>query len=209
MGKIEILKEKRFNYLNLLWEKTDGNIHAREHSEGLGEELVFTKEETEKIVQYLIDEDLIKRVGLSLLIEITHYGIKEIEEALSNPDEPTHYFPPVNIINIHHMESSQIQQGTTSSNQTGTFQLTNGNDINQFLKLLKEQLPGLKLSKDDESEIRSDITTLESQVTSSRPKTGIIKESLSSIQRILEGAGGAIVAQQLIPYIPVTLAAIN
>ena len=98
------------------------------------------------------------------------------------------------------MEGSQIQQGTNSSNQTGTFNLTNGIEINNFLKLLKEQLSVLALNNEDESEIKSDITTLESQINSSRPKQGIIKESILSIQRILEGATGAVVAQQLLPY---------
>lgn len=120
MGKIEELKERRFNYLHLLWEKTDGNIRARENMDELGEYLGYSKQETEKIVQYLVDEYLVKYAGMSKLLEITHEGIKEIEEALSHPEAPTHYFPPVNIINIHHMEGSQIQQGSVSSTQSGT-----------------------------------------------------------------------------------------
>lgn len=209
MGKVETLKENRFKYLNLLWEITDGNIRARGNSEDLGLELGFSNEETEKIVQYLIDEYLIKRAGLSNLIEITHEGLKEIEEALSNPDEETHYFPAVNVINIDHMEGSQIQQGTISSTQSGTFRLKNRNEFNNFIKLLKEQLPEITLSSEDESEITLDISTIESQIDSSRPKPGIMKECLLSIQRILEGAAGGVTAQQLATYIPALLAALN
>lgn len=201
MGKIEQNKEKRFQYLHLLWEKTDGSIHARENGNELGDLLGYPREETVKIVQYLVDEYLVKRAGLSFLIEITHEGIKEIEEALSSPDEPTHYFPPVNIINIHHMEGSQIQQGTVSSSQSGSFITENKNDIETFLNILKNKLPDLNLGVDDKTVINSDIDTVEAQLSSSRPKSSIVKESLKSIQRILEGASGALVAQQLIPSI--------
>jgi len=202
MGKIEEIREKRFQYLHLLWEKTDGNIRAREDMDALGELLGYSKQEIEKVVQYLVDEYLVKYAGLSKLIEITHEGVKEIEEALSHPEEPTHYFPPVNIINVHHMEGSQIQQGTVSSSQSGTFITENKKDFDEFLNVLKDKLSDLNLGDDDKDEIDSDIATLEAQLNSSRPKSSILKESLLSIQRILEGAGGALVAQQLLPYIP-------
>ncbi len=209
MPSIEKLRKMRFQFLNLLYEKTGGDKFNRVIMWDLGTELGYQRDETQSITQYLEGESLIEYATLGSGIAITHYGVREVEEAISHPEEPTDYFPPVNIINIHHMEGSQIQQGSISSNQTGNFKLTNGIEINQFLKLLKEQLPELSLSNEDESEIKSDIATLESQIDSSRPKSGIIKESLSSIQRILEGATGAVVAQQLIPYVPALLAAMG
>lgn len=82
-------------------------------------------------------------------------------------------------------------------------------EVSQFLEFLKEKLVDLELNNDDASEIQADISTLELQVDSSRPKVGIIKESLLSIQRILEGASGAIAAQQLLQYVPVLLKVLN
>jgi DNA-binding MarR family transcriptional regulator len=210
MRNIEELKKMRFNFLNLLYEKSGGDKFNRSMvMNEIGAELGYEHADIQKICQYLEGEGLIEHVRMGGGIAITHYGVKEVEEAISNPEEPTHYFPPVNIINIHHMEGSQIQQGTNSSNQTGAFTLTNGIEINDFLKNLKGQLAELALNNEDESEIKSDIATLESQIDSSRPKPGIIKESLLSIQRILEGATGAVVAQQLLPYVSVLLAALN
>lgn len=107
------------------------------------------------------------------------------------------------------MEGSQIQQGTSSSTQTGTFTLTNGADVEKFLDLLKQQLAQLSLNNDDTSVINSDMVTIESQINSSRPKPGVIRESLLSIQRILEGAAGGVIAQQLLPYVPPLLAALS
>jgi hypothetical protein len=48
------------------------------------------------------------------------------------------------------MEGSKIQQGTESSNQTGNFNLQKTDNLNEFIKLLKEKRSELELSKDDE-----------------------------------------------------------
>lgn len=200
-ANIEELRKKRFQYLNLLYGKTGGDKFNLVNMWDLGNELGFSKEETKTITQYLKGEGLMEYATIGGGIGITHYGVKEVEDARSHPEQPTHYFPPVNIINIHHMEGSQIQQGTISSTQTGSFLIKNKNDIVEFVKLLKEKLPEFNLNSEDKSAIKADIATLESQVASSRPKPGILKECLTSIQRVLEGAGGTIISQQLLPYI--------
>ena len=209
MNSLEQKKGNRFKYLNLLYEKSGGDKFNDQNMFELGTALGFDNEETAGITQYLEGENLIEHTTLGGGIAITHYGVREVEKALSHPEESTPYFPPVNIINIHHMEGSQIQQGTVSSKQTGSFELTNTKDLNDFIRRLKEKRPELNLNVEDESEIDAEISTIESQIVSSRPKPGIIQESLLSIQRILEGAGGAIVAQQLIPFIPALLSALK
>lgn len=209
MNYLEEKKKNRFKYLNLLYEKSGGDKLNDQNMFELGTELGFDKKESEAVAQYLNGEKLLEHTTIGGGIAITHYGVKEVERALSVPEKPTHYFPPVNIINIHHMEGSQIQQGTVSGRQTGNFKLTNTQDLNDFIRLLKEKRQELKLNREDESEIEAEISTLESQIVSSRPKRGIIQESLSSIKRILEGAGGAIVAQQLTPFIPGLLSALK
>ena len=110
--------------------------------------------------------------------------------------------PVVNIANIKHMESSQIQQGTIDSTQQGTFEITNQKQLLEFIELLKDKLPDLEISDDDKPEIEADIATIEAQMKSSRPKDGIIKESLSSIKRVLEGASGVVIANELLKYLP-------
>lgn len=209
MNTIDELRKMRFQFLNLLYEKTGGDKFNRVFMNDIGGELGYEQNITQTIVQYLVGESLVEHTSMGGGIAITHYGVKEVEEAISHPEKATEYFPPVNIINIHHMEGSQIQQGTISSNQTGTFNLTNGAEINDFLEILKQKISELVLDKEDESEIQSDISTLESQVASSRPKSSIIKESLLSIQRILEGSTSAVIATQLMPYIPALMAALK
>lgn len=108
----------------------------------------------------------------------------------------------VNIANIQHMEGSQIQQGTIDSTQVGTFHIGNQEQLSEFIELLKTKLPDLEISDDDKTEIEADIATIDAQMKSSRPKDGIIKESLLSVKRILEGVSGAVIANELLKYLP-------
>jgi hypothetical protein len=196
MASIDELQKKRFQFLHRLYEKTEGNERETVNELEFGNELGFDKIETEKISQYLVGEDLIKYIARRA-IAITHQGIIEVENALSHPEEPTQYFPPVNIINIHHMKNSQIQQGTVESTQSQHIELKTKNDISEFAKLVKAKLPDLCLDTEDMAEIEADINTVQSQVLSSRPKKSILRECLSSMQ-----------AQQLIPLIPPLIASL-
>lgn len=198
MNKLEETKKKRFEFLNSLYEVTGGSKFSIVNMNELGTELGLKNEETGTIVQYLVGENLVEYMSLGGGIGITHYGVKEVEEALSHPEKPSTYFPPVNIIQIHHMEGSQIQQGATSSVQTGTFNIGKTEDINAFLDSLKSQLNELPIGEEDKEEVTSDIETIESQLRSSRPKDGIVKECLKSIRNVLEGATGSILASGLL-----------
>jgi hypothetical protein len=208
MNFIEEMRKNRFQFLHRLYEKTEGNEHEMVNMWDLGNELGFDRAETDKISQYLVGEYLMEYAAMGGIINITHQGIIEVENAISHPEEPTQYFPPVNIINIHHMESSQIQQGTVESTQSQHIESKTKNDISEFVELVKTKLPDLRLDAEDLAEIEADINTVQSQVSSSRPKKSILRECLSSMQRLLEGAAGSVVAQQLIPLIPPLVASL-
>lgn len=194
-------------FLHKLYELTDGSELKRVAKEDVAKHFDVTPQETRDIWKYLKGEYLADPVNMA--VSITHAGVVEIERAVTEPDKPTQYFPPVNIINVHQMHGSVIQQGT--SNSTQTVQITNAEKIaiNKFIGKLKSALPELNLDDSPHSEISADIATVEAQIGSKMPKGGIIKESLLSIQRVLEGAAGAVLAQQLLPYIPPLLATLG
>lgn len=199
-------KELRYLFLRRLYELTDGSELKRIATDEVANGFGVTPQETYDIWRYLKGECLARPVNME--VSITHAGVVEIERALSEPDRPTQYFPPVNIINVHQMHGSVIQQGAVNSAQSAHLTNPETIPIDVFINRLKSAIPELALPKEDNSEVLADIATIEAQVGSERPKSGIIKESLLSIQRVLEGAGGAIVAQQLLPCIPVLLASL-
>lgn len=111
------LKKKRLKFIYRIYELSGGNETEVFDMFEIGSELGFNRSETDTIVQYLVGEYLLKHNGRKG-ISITHDGVKEIEAALSDPDQKSHYFPPINIINIHHMQNSNIQQGTSLTTQS-------------------------------------------------------------------------------------------
>lgn len=207
--EIHELKAARFKFLHHLYKLTGGNEMKWYKEAEIGQELGFDKSLTDLVGQYLKNEGLIEYRASGPMIGITHYGVIEVEDALMNPDQPTQYFPPVvNIINVHHMEGSQIQQGTVSSSQTGAFTAETAKNLTEFINLLKDKLPELQFQENDKSELQADLSTIEAQLLSTRPKISIIKESLTSIKHILEGVAGGIIAGQLLKYLPALLAAL-
>ena len=98
--------------------------------------------------------------------------------------------------NIGTMQNSQIQQ-----HSSGTQNLTSGGDLNAilvFLEKLRPMICDLKLERTSEEELLAEITTVESQAKSPRPKQNIVLESLKTIRTILEGAAGNVLASGLL-----------
>lgn len=101
--------------------------------------------------------------------------------------------------NIGSMQNSQIQQ-----HSSGTQNLTSGSDLNAllcFLAKLKQGTSDLKLDHALEEELLAEISTVESQAKSPRPKQNILFESLKTIRTILEGAAGNVLASGLLAEI--------
>lgn len=199
-NKIRETQQRRFQFLLKLFELSEGNELFDIDAFELGDQLGFKNDETNRIDDYLRGENLIKGIA-STRIAITHYGIVEIERALTKPDEPTTYFPPVNIIHIGQMIGSQIQQSTNKSSQVLNYSSNDIEVITKFIADLKGQLPALKLDAETQAEVKADVETIEIQVKSPHPKHIIIREGLLSLRRILEDAAGSVIAALLVQQI--------
>lgn len=200
MNRLEEIKKNRFKYLNRLHDVTEGSSYKHVSMWNLGNELGFNKGETSNIVEYLVGERLAKHVAIGGEITITHDGRKEIESALSAPEKPTTYFPPVvNILHVQSMVGSQIQQGTRDSTQKMSVSQNQLDSVRDFVALFRTRLPDIPLDGDSKAEADAEIATVEAQLQSSRPKHGILTQSLQSIRTILEGAAGNVVASDLLP----------
>jgi hypothetical protein len=70
--------------------------------------------------------------------------------------------------------------------------------VAEFVRGLEDLLPQLGLTGDDDAVARSDIATIETQLSSPRPKVEFIKESLRSIKNIAEGAAGSVAASGIV-----------
>jgi hypothetical protein len=158
-----------------------------------------------KIAQYLVDEGLLEWAALGGLMAITHWGIKEIEEAIAAPDKATEHFPPLviaqNYIQVGSMVASSVQQGTQGSVQIAS----QGIDADTLLALVADihrVVESAALEEDGRDEAAADLATLDAQLASPRMKAGIVREGLASLQRIIESAVASGVASAAAPQLP-------
>lgn len=118
------------------------------------------------------------------------FSVQEKEKALREPQSVNNFFGPVS--------NSQIQLGNKDSMQIAANTNFNSKEVQDFLSLLKKSVEKLTAEPDAKKELDSDIKSIEAQLNSPKPKFSMIKEGLSSIRKILEGAGGKLVADLLI-----------
>jgi hypothetical protein len=188
-------KLQRFRFLKYAYETARASEFVTVPHEDIAQTVGLSEDDYRDAFRYLAQEGLAS--GSDKGVCLTHAGVVEVEAALSQPDRPTEHFP-VNIIYIEKMSHSQIQQGTADSTQSGTFDSLDLAAVTEFVQALKTQLPQLGLTGDDEAVTQSDLATIESQLSSPRPKVEIIKESLRSIRNIAEGAVGSMAASGIV-----------
>jgi hypothetical protein len=202
-SNVQEIRKKRFLFLRRLYEMSEGDQDHDVSMDDVGTEFGYSPQETYRIAQYLNGEGLIEHVTLSGDIAITHYGVVQVEDALTNPEQPSQYFPAVNnIININHMTGSQIQQGTSQSTQMITVSNIDSETISTFINEFNNKLPELQLDVENQKEAEADISTVEAQLKSPKPKHSIISECLKSLRSILENAAGQAMATLLLSQIP-------
>jgi hypothetical protein len=87
------------------------------------------------VVQYLKGENLLAIKVTDGDIWITHDGVVQVEVALSHQDQPTRYFPPVNIMNFNpQVSKAAFQQGTQDSTQTREFAFIANPELRMILE---------------------------------------------------------------------------
>jgi len=199
------IEDKRFQFLKKLYDVSDANEESVSVNPlELGAELGLSSSEIDRISDFLNSEELIG-IYIAGSIYLKHKGIVEVEKAMSQPNEPTAYFPAINYIHVEQMIGSQIQQSANKSSQVLTYSAIDFEAMRKLVSDLKNQLSELKLNAETQAEVESDIATIETQIKSPHPKHTIIKESLMSLRTILEGAAGSVIAALLMQQIAVLL----
>lgn len=204
MEAVEEERKRRLQFMKKLFEESGGDEWGVILMYDIGEKLGFDRQTTDRITQYLSGENLLKFVSLGGGISITHWGVKEMEESLLNPTEPTVHFPAVNIINIGHMENSQIQQGGIGNAQSYVDN-TDVEDLRKLISMIKDSSQRISFDKTNQQNLSSDLATIEAQLSSSQPKKNVIIECLKSIKTVFEGVASNIIAQGILTQLGVIL----
>ena len=194
-------KKIRYEFLNKIYEVTDGDSTLIVNMWDIGKELNVERKDISNVVDYLRGEYLIKPMTIGGGISITHDGILEIEELHNSPDVPTVHFPAINVIHVENMNNSAIQQGNTNSAQNILFEQAKSDDLQKLILEIERIKKDLNLEKEDADELESELATIKSQSISPKPKKIIITESLRTIRNIVEGIAGNAIAPTIIEMI--------
>jgi hypothetical protein len=163
----------------------------------------LSEQDADQIGQYLVDEGLLKWAAFGGVMEITHRGIKEVEQAHSEPDKPTLHFPAVSLIQIGTMTNSQIHQGRGDSVQQMAHVTGDESDgLKAFLAALDGVKRELALSAEAQAEMEVQIATIEAQMKSARPNRSILKSAGAAVLVVLASAPGRDAVEAILKHVP-------
>ena len=98
---------------------------------------------------------------------------------------------------IGSMQNSQIQQDSSGTIQKLNIEI-NINNLLAFITELNKSIDKLDLEQSKKQKLITEISTVESQASSPKPKKKIIFESLKTLRTILEGIVGNVIAAGLL-----------
>lgn len=216
MSTLEQKKALRLAFMNALYEKTDADENVSVQPPVLAEAMGLEPPETfgfeahpdhreyVKVIHYLEGERLAERISGEDFspVTITHRGIIEVENALSNPDRATKYFVPAAMV-VNYIGSvagsPHIQQSGHGSRQSmHVLDQERQGEVAAYVSSLKSEASRLSLDADARRELEAEIATIEAQLASPSPKVPITRAALESVTRILEGVAANAVSSGLI-----------
>ena len=132
--------------------------------------------------------------------------LKMVMALVENMDEPASTSPPsqpqVPHTFVNNGTVNGIMGNASDTTQTFNFAPQEVEALADFIGRVRQAIPDLPLQIEQKREIEADLTTIEGQMKSPRPKRNFIEESLKSVRVILEEATGHALAEQLLPLIP-------
>jgi len=142
--------------------------------------------------------DAVRNIVLDWSIQLEKEGILGENMSFSEEEKKTASNVTFNINGMYH---SQIQHDTFQSVQSLNIRETDTDKIKKLIQQIKGDIEQLDLSSDKKSEFVSDINTIESQLSSSKPKMAVLKECIGSLRNILEGTTGSLLANGIVENI--------
>jgi hypothetical protein len=205
LSSVEERRAVRLRVMNTIYEASGASEAAIVSGPQLLEDLGLTDDDLADACKYLEGERLIKchytgwghRTPYHM--QITHSGIKEMEQSHQAPGKPTQHFPPLSVVYVQgNMVGSVVQSGSPGAHQEVTFGDLDLGAVNKFLGEYDARASELNLPSPQAEELAADIATVRTQVESPRPKKNIVIESLRSARTILELTAGSAAAVGLL-----------
>lgn len=155
--------------------------------------LFISSAQIEKIIE------TVRNIVLNWSLKLEEDGIVGEGMSFSDKEKAVATEKGYTVNHFHgNVNNSQIQQNTINSTQNMTNETIDNDKTLELVNLIKENLDKIELAVEKKAEIEAEVNTIKSQLDSPKPKHVIIKESLSTIRNVLEGATGSIIASGLL-----------
>lgn len=126
-SEVAKLERQRFSFLKELYDRSDGSSQHGFPVRDIVQKLGLDEGVGEKILWYLKEEGLLEIRSKDPSVALTHQGVKEVEQALKQPEAGTTHFPP-NVFIVGQMTHSQVSQGASVTTPTPR-QMEEPNDV--------------------------------------------------------------------------------
>lgn len=195
------LRRLRFRVLKAVYDEAGASPTECVQSVNIAKRLEIGANIVMTVLRYFQGKELVEIVpyrpmGVSFyLIKITTKGIDEVETTLSGEESPTEHFKPNIVIVGSNVVNSPIQQA--SSNSTNVFAGASDSriiELRELIEKIKELLNESSLRHEQKNDLQAEIQTIQGQLSSTKPKTKIITESITSVKTILEGVSPTLAA---------------
>lgn len=206
MLSLEQKRVIRTRFMQWLYAITNGDelVLANPRDSEFATEYDF--DEVQSAIKYLEGENLVKphwTIGRSLPhLEISHFGVLEVEEGMSNADTETEHFVAFNSLNVTvvhgDLHATQFQQGVSNSNQTLIMSSEDTESAKAILEAIKENIGGLGVPEDVKSELESDLLVVERELLKRSPRAVILRSCFETMRQIIVSASSGIAVQRIL-----------
>lgn len=186
---LEDRRQRRATFMHALYDLVDASTLASAMPSEVGERTGLAPAEAESVVEYLQNDGLIEPCSLAGDVSITHRGVKEVEQSLARPDEPTEHFPAATVYVSGDVYG--LQAGTSHSTQhvEAVLEADTHEAIAAFTQALRQAVN--ELPDDERETARADLDTVDAQLRSPQPRRAVLREALRSLRAVAEGAAGS------------------
>lgn len=195
--------EERDAYFQLLYERTGGRTDQTVASKDIGAALGLTDEVRSDVEDFLRAEGLIEFVAFGPQVELTHAGRRRAEQGqrVGAPASAN----AATVIVMGDMTGGTIQQaGPQSKQKVEVSSVTVIEAARQWLDEVTARISDqtLVFPGDLHDEATDHIEALQAELQKLEPERKRIKASLRTLRRLLEQAGGQVIAQGLLTSLP-------
>lgn len=113
LGDLKARQQRRLDVLAWVYEKMEVEEHGHVQRQDLGRAFDLPDVQMNKVLYYLLGQNLITLQNNGNEIRITHQGILEIEQVLQYPDQRTPHFMQ-QVVNHFHT-ATNVQVGSDNS----------------------------------------------------------------------------------------------